>query len=245
VLDPKHYIEPDLIESIKVKFDCEVKFNKNKRGLVKYSIFKSSVFKSVGVNSLIVFRNGKDLIDVELNLSRTILDLRDEIALPNVRPRSSGFIVTVESEDYVMTILEEALKLCSEFQGEVAEEELEAEEFNRGEVEANGYDALSEVERLMYDGFWEVSKKLNGVCGSIFHVDHAQSIKECGIKSIHHTNLQLLVKGINTSKSSKSWDRLSWEAQVNHIKSNVSIIPDIDTSVIELLLSHLKIYWGD
>jgi len=245
VLDPKHHIEPKLIELIKTKFDCEIKFNKNKRGFVKYLIFKSDSFKLVGVNSLIVFRNGKGLIDVELNLSRAILDLRDEVALPNVRPRSSGFIVTVESEDYVMTTLEEALKLCAEFQGEVVDEEAEAEEFNRAEIEANGYDALSEVERLMYDGFWEVSKKLNGVCGSIFHVDHAQSIKECGTKSIHHTNLQLLVKGINTSKNSKSWDRLSWEAQVNHIKSNVSIIPDIDTSVIKLLLSHLKIYWGE
>jgi len=242
MLDRKHHIEKGLIESISSKYKCEMKITNTTKGLAKYLVFKSDQFKKSGVSSLILFRNGKNTIDVELNLSASIRDLKDEVELPNVRSRSGGFIVTVDSENDVIEILEAALKLCSEFQGDVAEEETHA--FNRSEIEDDGYDNLSDVEKLMYDGFWEVSKKLNGVCGSIFHVDHAQSIKECGVKSIHHSNLQLLVKGINTSKNSKSWDRLSWEDQVNHIKSNTAIIPNIDSSVIKLFLSQLQIYWG-
>ncbi len=243
MLDQKHHIDVGLIELIRTKYNCEIKVVNNTKGLAKYLVFKSDKFKDAGVNSLIIFRNGKSTVDVEFNLSRSILDLKDEVELSNVRPRSGGFIITVDSEEFVMDILKGALKLCYEFQGDVVENE--TDDLSRGEIEANGYENLAEVEKLMYDGFWEVSKKLNGVCGSIFHVDHAQSIKENGIQSIHHTNLQLLVKGINSSKNSKSWTRLTWENQVSHIKSNVAIIPDIDNSVIELFLSQLKIYWAE
>lgn len=247
MLDPAHFLDAKLISTIKDEHICDVKYRASKTGAMKYVQFKSESFKSAGINALILFRNSKGLVDVEFKLSKLILDLRDQITTPNTRTRSDGFIITVSSEEEVKPTLESVLKSCDNF-GELAAAEDSEEDsigLERVDIESTGYEGLSELEKIKYDGFWEISKKLNNVCGSIFHVDHAHSVKEHGVNSICHKNLQLLIKGLNTSKSSKSWDRLCWEAQKEHIKLNTSIIPNVNQDVVDLYLSQLKTYWDE
>ena len=116
-------------------------------------------------------------------------------------------------------------------------------DFNRNEIENEALSNLTLVEQEKYIGFWTVSKKLNRHVGSVFDVDHVISIKNGKSSAITHSNLQILIKGINASKNRSSWTRMSYDEQCEHIISNVKFIPNIDIDYIGLILKELEIYW--
>ncbi|MCL1038272.1 hypothetical protein L2750_14120 [Shewanella submarina] len=134
---------------------------------------------------------------------------------------------------------EEAVEFVNLLLGYV-DEEPDSNDFDRGGIEFDGMAKLSKVEHRRYNRFWEISRELNAELGSIFHVDHAMSIKEVGVDAITPDNLQILVKGLNTSKNVASWERLNFEAQHNHITTMAMMIPNVDMKLIDAILKDLQ-----
>lgn len=128
---------------------------------------------------------------------------------------------------------------------EYSEQEIEEvdDEYNRSEIEGAALSSMNNIDRAKYEGFWDVSRKLNLHLGSIFHVDHAKSIKHGRESAIAYQNLQILVKGINTSKSDSSWSRFTYEQQCSHIVNCAEIIPDSDIEYVNFLIEQLRLYW--
>jgi hypothetical protein len=198
-----------------------------------------SEFKEIGVRRVIICQNTKGVWiefwstdDLALLISGSL-----DISIGE-RSSSHGVWRMVNSTEEASLLLKDVVSACKS----IEENDVE-EEYKREDIESKGLDKLNIIEKEKYNGFWEVAKKINNHVGSIFHVDHASSIKEAREASIIATNLQLLIKGINTSKNSKSWKRLDWEAQREHILINIKLIPDVNPKYIEFLLERLRLYW--
>lgn len=154
---------------------------------------------------------------------------------------SHGVWKYLDSLDSAKSLLSDILHSAQEYdEHETVEID---EEYNRSEIEDSALAKMSNIDKAKYDGFWEISRKLNACLGSIFHVDHAISIKKGRESAISYKNLQILVKGINTSKNDSSWARLSYDAQREHILSCAKVVPHSDTEYIEFLIQQLALYW--
>ena len=200
---------------------------------------KIAEFKEVGIRRVMLCGNLKSTWIEFWSTDDIAIKIADSIEVTlGERSASHGVWKSVKNADDTLKLLREVMHACINI-----DEKDVAEEFNRNDIESKALSKLNYIEKAKYDGFWEVAKKINSHVGSIFHVDHASSIKDAKESSIRASNLQLLVKGINTSKNSSSWDRMDWVSQKEHVLVNAKLVPNTNIEYIDFLLEQLKLYW--
>lgn len=221
----------------------------------KYTVLEKSIrssgchsmkveeFKALGIRRVIVSKSKKKGICLEFwSFEEQAEFLANKVGVTQGTNSSShGVWKYLDSLETAIATLESIINSASEY--DQIEAEIVDEEYNRSEIEASALSKMSNIDRAKYEGFWEVARKLNTSLGSIFHVDHAMSIRKGRESAICFSNLQILVKGINTSKNDSSWDRLTYEEQREHILYCAKVIPHFDTEYIEFLIEQLKLYW--
>ncbi len=100
--------------------------------------------------------------------------------------------------------------------------ELTEETLTRGERIQEDTELLSLWDLHRIEEFRAVARSLNRLFKTDFEVDHSEAILSKNQPGSHHpNNLQLLSKRVNVIKGSRSWNRFSWDEQVDYIKKLV------------------------
>ncbi|PSU60922.1 hypothetical protein [Photobacterium phosphoreum] len=204
---------------------------------------KVEEFSNVGIRRVIVSKAKTKGVCIEFWSSEEQSEfLSENIGITQGSNTSShGVWKYIDSLESAKSILESIMVSASEYeQHEIEEVE---DEYNRSEIEELALSEMNNIDKAKYQGFWEVARKLNNHLGSIFHVDHAASIKQDRKSAISYKNLQILVKGINTSKNDSSWARLTYDEQREHILCCAQIIPQSDAEYVAFLIEQLRLYW--
>lgn len=200
-------------------------------------------FKAVGIRKIVLSKAKVQGLCIDFGSSDEQAEfLSSELDINQGVNKNSAWVWQYpKSLDETSDLLKNILQL-SNTHSEKQIEEFESG-YKRAEIEASALDTMTYTEKAKYNGFWEVAKKLNAHLGSIFHVDHATSIKQGRKSAIVNSNLQILLKGINTSKNDSSWTRFTYEQQCEHILHCARIIPHADEELINLLVKQLELYW--
>ncbi len=204
---------------------------------------KVDEFNNVGIRRVIVSKTKLKGVCLEFwSIEEQAAFLSEKIGI-NQGSKSSSHCASkyLDSLQEAKDLLQEVLKVSGEY-SEYEVKEID-DEYNRSEIEENALSKISPTDKAKYNGFWEISKKLNTHLGSIFHVDHATSIKHGRESAITYKNLQIIIKGINVSKNDSSWDRFTYEQQREHILSCSKLIPGADHEYINFTVEQLRLYW--
>lgn len=123
------------------------------------------------------------------------------------------------------------------------------EPIRRQDIINNAVDKMQILDLYRISEFENIQKAFKQFFGIDFEIDHAQALLNDDKQGDHHPdNLQLLLKYHNGKKSKKSWERFTFDEQVDYIKQTISLQSlvadkfdvEIDNKILESLISRLK-----
>ena len=132
---------------------------------------------------------------------------------------------------------------------EQKEIEEDIEPLRRQDIINNATNQLEIFELYRITEFENIQRAFKQFFGLDFEIDHAEALLNNEKQGEHHpNNLQLLLKYHNGKKNKNSWNRFTFDEQVDYIKKSVvlhSLVADkfdmeIDNKILESLLNRLK-----
>lgn len=123
------------------------------------------------------------------------------------------------------------------------------EPLRRQDIINNAVDQMQILDLYRISEFESIQKAFKQFFGVDFEIDHAQALLNDDKQGDHHPdNLQLLLKYHNGKKSKKSWERFTFDEQVDYIKKTISLQSlvadkfdlEIDNKILESLIGRLK-----
>ena len=123
------------------------------------------------------------------------------------------------------------------------------EPLKRQDIINSAKDNMKILELYRISEFESIQKTFKLFFGIDFEIDHAEALLNNDKQGEHHPdNLQFLLKYHNGKKNKKSWNRFSFDEQVEYIRKTInlqSLVADkfnieIDTKILELLITRLK-----
>ncbi len=132
---------------------------------------------------------------------------------------------------------------------EQKEIEEDIEPLRRQDIINNATNQLEIFELYRITEFENIQRAFKQFFGLDFEIDHAEALLNNEKQGEHHpNNLQLLLKYHNGKKNKNSWNRFTFDEQVDYIKKSVvlhSLVADrfdveIDNKILDSLLNRLK-----
>ncbi len=123
------------------------------------------------------------------------------------------------------------------------------EPLKRLDIINNAKNKMKVLELYRITEFENIQKAFKQFFGVDFEIDHAKALLNENDNGEHHPdNLQLLLKYHNTKKNKNSWNRFTYDEQVEYIKKTISLQSvvadkfeiDLDNKILESLLNRLK-----
>ena len=175
--------------------------------------------------------------------------LKEIAARMSSRISSGAFSKTVQIDDSerpkkVKYITEDELE--EHIQNEIDED---VEPLRRQDIINHANDQMKVLELYRISEFENIQKAFKLFFGVDFEIDHAQALLNDDTQGEHHPdNLQFLLKYHNGKKNKNSWNRFSFEEQVDYITKTISLqslVADkfdikIDKKILESLIDRLK-----
>ena len=175
--------------------------------------------------------------------------LKEIAARMSSRISAGGFSKTVQIDDSerpkkVKYITEDELEEL--IQNEIDED---VEPLRRQDIINHANDQMKVLELYRISEFENIQKAFKLFFGVDFEIDHAQALLNDDTQGEHHPdNLQFLLKYHNGKKNKNSWNRFSFEEQVDYITKTISLqslVADkfdikIDKKILESLIDRLK-----
>ena len=135
----------------------------------------------------------------------------------------------------------------------IIQEQIEIEEdiepIRRQDIINNATSKLEIYELYRITEFENIQKSFKQFFNLDFEIDHAEALLNNEKQGEHHpNNLQLLLKYHNGKKNKNSWNRFTFDEQVDYIKKSVALhilVADkfdveIDNKILDSLLNRLK-----
>ena len=132
---------------------------------------------------------------------------------------------------------------------EQKEIEEDIEPLRRQDIINNATNQLEIFELYRITEFENIQRAFKQFFGLDFEIDHAEALLNNEKQGEHHpNNLQLLLKYHNGKKNKNSWNRFTFDEQVDYIKKSValrSLVADkfdveIDNKILDSLLNRLN-----
>ena len=178
--------------------------------------------------------------------------IKEIAARMSSRISSGGFSKTIQIDDSerpkkVKYVTEDELE--EHIKNEIDED---VEPLRRQDIINNANDQMKVLELYRISEFENIQKAFKLFFAVDFEIDHAQALLNDDKQVEHHPdNLQFLLKHHNGKKNKKSWERFTFEEQVNYIKKTISLQSivaykfnvDIDNKILDSLVSRLKMIY--
>jgi hypothetical protein len=151
------------------------------------------------------------------------------------RPKKVKYVTVDELEEHIRNEIDE-----------------DVEPLRRQDIINNANDQMKVLELYRISEFENIQKAFKLFFAVDFEIDHAQALLNDDKQGEHHPdNLQFLLKHHNGKKNKKSWERFTFEEQVNYIKKTISLQSivaykfnvDIDNKILDSLVSRLKMIY--
>jgi len=148
------------------------------------------------------------------------------------RPKKVKYITENEFEEHTQNEIDEDI-----------------EPLKRQDIINTAKDNMKILELYRISEFENIQKAFKLFFSVDFEIDHAEALLNDSKQGRHHpNNLQFLLKHHNGKKNKKSWDRFSFDEQVDYIKKTISLQSlvadkfniEIDTKILESLINRLK-----
>jgi hypothetical protein len=123
------------------------------------------------------------------------------------------------------------------------------EPLRRQDIINNAVDKMQILDLYRISEFESIQKAFKQFFGIDFEIDHAEALLNDENQGAHHPdNLQLLLKYHNGKKNKKSWERFTFDEQVDYIKKTISLQSlvadkfdvEIDNKILDRLILRLK-----
>lgn len=178
--------------------------------------------------------------------------VRELAARMSSRLSAGGFVGKVQIDDSerpkkVKYITKDQLE--ENIQKEIDED---IEPLRRQDIINNAVDQMQILDLYRISEFENIQKAFKQFFGVDFEIDHAQALLNDDKQGDHHPdNLQLLLKYHNGKKSKKSWERFTFDEQVDYIKQTISLQSlvadkfdvEIDNKILESLINRLRVVY--
>ena len=151
------------------------------------------------------------------------------------RPKKVKYVTVDELEEHIRNEIDE-----------------DVEPLRRQDIINNANGQMKVLELYRISEFENIQKAFKLFFAVDFEIDHAQALLNDDKQGEHHPdNLQFLLKHHNGKKNKKSWERFTFEEQVNYIKKTISLQSivadkfnvDIDNKILDSLVSRLKMIY--
>ena len=148
------------------------------------------------------------------------------------RPKKVKYLTKEELDNYEQREIEEDI-----------------EPIKRQDIINNATSKLEVYELYRITEFENIQKSFKQFFNLDFEIDHAEALLNNEKQGEHHpNNLQLLLKYHNGKKNKNSWNRFTFDEQVDYIKKSValhSLVADkfeveIDNKILDSLLNRLN-----
>lgn len=130
------------------------------------------------------------------------------------------------------------------------ERDEDIEPLRRQDIINNAVDQMRILDLYRISEFENIQRAFKQFFGVDFEIDHAEALLNDEKQGTHHPdNLQLLLKYHNGKKNKKSWERFTFDEQVDYIKHTInlqSLVADkfdveIDNKILESLCTDIVI----